>query len=73
MKRLLSTTALFGLFLSINATNTEYLRILVSDSLDKMEEAWLGQMIGCGWGLSIEFKGNGSVHPDTEKGLIELV
>ncbi len=39
-------------------------RLPVAVYRDKMKGAWLGQMIGVGWGRPTEFKSMGAIIPD---------
>ena len=47
-----------GLIFSFTACvdHTEYRRIPVDEYVNKMKAAWIGQMIGVGWGAPTEFQ-----------------
>jgi len=44
--------------------NTEYRKISADDYINKMKSAWIGQMIGVGWGAPTEFRFIGVTIPD---------
>ncbi|MCX6873281.1 MAG: hypothetical protein NTW21_05655 [Verrucomicrobia bacterium] len=50
--------------LATAAETPKYRRLPIKEYRDKMKGAWLGQMIGVGWGQPTEFKSMGEVIPD---------
>ena len=46
--------------------NTEYRKISVDEYVNKMKAAWIGQMIGVGWGAPTEFRFVAETIPDDE-------
>jgi hypothetical protein len=46
--------------------NTEYRKISVDEYVSKMKAAWIGQMIGVGWGAPTEFRFVAETIPDNE-------
>ena len=44
--------------------NTEYRKITAEEYVNKMKAAWIGQMIGVGWGAPTEFQFIGITIPD---------
>lgn len=49
---------------TVPARADEFRRLSVDDYRDKMKAAWLGQMIGVGWGMPTEFKVKGEIIPE---------
>ena len=51
-------TLLISMIICITACvdNTKYRKIPVAEYVNKMKAAWIGQMIGVGWGASTEFQ-----------------
>jgi len=49
---------------TVPARADEFRRLSVDDYRDKMKAAWLGQMIGVGWGQPTEFKVRGEIIPE---------
>ena len=45
---------------------TEYRKISTDEFVNKMKAAWIGQMIGVGWGAPTEFRFIGETIPDDE-------
>jgi hypothetical protein len=64
------TILLLVIGLTINfigcADNTEYRKISADEFVNKMKAAWIGQMIGVGWGAPTEFRFVGETIPDYE-------
>lgn len=46
--------------------NIEYRRISINEYVNKMKAAWIGQMIGVGWGAPTEFRFIAETIPDDE-------
>lgn len=51
------------LLISCNEQENEKLHITASDYRNKMKGAWVGQMVGVGWGMPTEFKWNDTIIP----------
>jgi hypothetical protein len=57
-------TALLVISTNASAQDAKETRLLAAkDYRDKMQGAWLGQMIGVGWGMPTEFKWQGTIIP----------
>ena len=54
------------IFLTACADNTEYRKISADEYVNKMKAAWIGQMIGVGWGAPTEFRFVAETIPDDE-------
>ena len=65
MKRLLFLIATFAITLTpAFASDVQFRRLPVKEFVDKMQGAWLGQMIGVGWGAPTEFQVRGELIPE---------
>jgi hypothetical protein len=65
MNRFLLCIAVFAITLAPTfAADTQFRRLPVKEFRDKMQGAWLGQMIGVGWGTPTEFKVKGEIIPE---------
>lgn len=65
MKRFLLHIAAFVITLApASASDAQFRRLPVKEFRDKMQGAWLGQMIGVGWGAPTEFKVKGEIIPE---------
>ena len=56
----------FILSVHASAEQADFRRLSVKDYTDKMKAAWLGQMVGVGWGGPTEFKFKAAVIPEDE-------
>jgi DUF1680 family protein len=67
MKHKLQILVLAGLVASLTpalGSEAQVRRLPVKEFTDKMQGAWLGQMIGVGWGAPTEFKVKGEIIPE---------
>ena len=60
--------SLISMIFILNACtdNTEYRKISIDEYVNKMKSAWIGQMIGVGWGAPTEFRFVAETIPDEE-------
>jgi hypothetical protein len=54
------------LYITACDDHAEYRKITVDEYVNKMKAAWIGQMIGVGWGASTEFRFIAETIPDDE-------
>ena len=51
---------------AVSADEPQFRRLPMKTYLDHMKGAWLGQMIGVGWGQPTEFKVMGAIIPESQ-------
>jgi hypothetical protein len=66
MKRLLILALIVAGSIPTFAADGQFRRLPVKEFRDKMQGAWLGQMIGVGWGAPTEFKVKGEIIPEAQ-------
>jgi hypothetical protein len=54
------------LVMSVASQAAQARRLPVSEYVDKMKAAWIGQMAGVGWGAPTEFRAKGSIMPEDQ-------